>query len=123
MTHEQKVIDALQVASAVAAAAEREQLAKEAQDKALLPEIEKAVEACVQHGRVDAEDRVKLAAVLKDPVRAVRFIAKVAAHRNEVEKSAGIGQPVNANGNKPMEKEASARGSDLAFLKTLGLAS
>lgn len=123
MTHEEKVIDALQVASALAAAAEKEQMAKEAQEKALLPEIEKAIEACVQHGRIDAEDRVKLASVIKDPVKAARFITKLAAHRNEAEKSASIGQPVNVGGGKPLEKQAAVRESDIVFLRSLGMQS
>lgn len=119
LTHEQKVIDALQVSSALAAAVERDQLAKEAQDKAILADIPAAVEACIQHGRVAAEDREKLASALKDHRRTVRLLAKVAAHSNETEKTASIGSPVNAGGAKP--NKDTIRESDRIFAQRLGL--
>lgn len=101
-TREQKIVNYVTHAQAAlekASAFEQEITAKQAAAAKLIPE---AVDALVASGRISADEGEKCAALLANPVDAIRVLIKVAQHRTEAE-LAVLGQPT-----PPAEKAASA---------------
>lgn len=101
----EKVIEFVSAASTgLQKAADFQQLVntKHAECVRLIPE---AVEAMVQHERIEPNQREKLAALLRDPAEVLKLLVKVAAHRNRTE-IATLGQGVGADG---QTKTAGAR--------------
>lgn len=139
MTHDEQVIDTFQAVSAALEKAERADLEKEAQLRQVRELIGEATHACIENGRIASEDSEKLAQALLDPVKALKVLIKVAAHRNVAEVS-HLGQQVDAAGKRTegRTKQASVVGSvdspycgarvphqkpsDLALFRGLGLA-
>ncbi len=67
--------------------------------------IPACVEELVANGRIEPHQREKAAAMLKDPVKAIQLLTKVAKHRNESEETLGTGTN---------EKSAGSGGSKLS---------
>lgn len=74
--------------------------------------IPAAVQACIDFGRVQENQRDELTQILSSPVSAVQFIEKLAAHRN-AEEFATLGQPhpgknksASANSSGQYERES-----------------
>jgi hypothetical protein len=106
---EQKVVDLTMLTAAVvekAAAADAERATTDAAVTAAIPG---AVEALVQHGRIEPGQAEKCAALLKNPVRVLEILTKVAGHRNDAERTAQetrLGAPA-----QPAVKAASYSGA------------
>lgn len=141
LTFEEKIIDTFQATAAALEKAEHADLEKQAMEKEVANLIPEAVDACIRGGRVDAEDREKLAKSLQDPRKALRILTKVATHRN-VEEASHLGGQVDqsgrsasgqANGRTKQAaygsvdspfcggRTAGPKPSDMALLKGLGL--
>jgi hypothetical protein len=89
----QKVIDYIGFSDAAmskAASVITEQAAQQEKIARLIPE---AVKACVENERIELHQKEAMAAALKDPVRAVELVIKLASHRNAAELSR-IGAPL-----------------------------
>jgi len=89
----EKVVDYINVSSIALEKAAEVETAKEAQDAKVASLIPAAVQALIDGGRIREEQREKAASVLSDPVQAIEFITKVAAHRNLDEQT--LGTPVD----------------------------
>lgn len=103
LTLPEKVIEQIQISSLgmEKAAAEIKQVRdKQAQVTKLIPQV---VDVMVQFERCYPTQREKLAEMLKDPVKALELLIKVAGHRN-ADEIARLGQPLIA----PTEKTAAA---------------
>jgi hypothetical protein len=97
----EKVIEHLTLsAQAMQKAAQMEKSAavKQAQVDKLIPQV---VETMLKHERINPDQQVKLAEMLKDPAQTLELLIKVAGHRNKDE-LARLGDPMN--------KTASANG-------------
>jgi len=128
----QKIIDyigfsgAAMTKAASVLAARDEQLAKIAH---LIPA---AVKACADNERIESHQKEALAAALKDPVKTLELVVKLATHRNAAE-LARIGTPVQATktaGYNPNDSVTSTyvgardgrlRASDIKLFTGLGL--
>lgn len=89
----QKIVDYIgysDVAMTKAAAVLQE---RDAQAEKLAQLIPQAVTACVQNERIEAHQKEALANALRDPVRAMELVIKLAAHKNAAEMSR-LGTPV-----------------------------
>ena len=89
----QKIVDYIGYSDAALtkAAAELDVRASQAEKIAQL--IPAAVNACVEHERIEPHQKEALAAALQDPVRAMELVIKLAAHKNAAEVSR-LGTPV-----------------------------
>lgn len=89
----QKVIDYIGYSDAAltkAAAVLDEKTAQQEKIAALIPA---AVKACVEHERVEPHQKEALEHALRDPVKAIELVTKLASHRNAAE-MARLGTPV-----------------------------
>lgn len=91
-----------------AAAMEKSAAAKQAQVDALIPQV---VDTMIRHERIMPSEREKLAAMLRDPAKALELMIKVAGHRN-AEEMAKLGAPtgqtkVASNGRPVVDPAAS----------------
>lgn len=89
----QKVIDYIgysDVALTKAAAVLDEKTAQQGKIAALIPA---AVKACVENERVEPHQKEALEHALRDPVKAIELVTKLASHRNAAEMSR-LGTPV-----------------------------
>ena len=78
----------------------------------LIPQV---CDTLVKHARVKPEEREKLAGMLKNPVKALEILMKVAGHRN-ADELAKLGQPVGANGQTKQASAGSSRGGMEEFV-------
>ena len=93
MSLPEKVIEQVTLTdAALTKAAEMEKTAatKAAAVQRLIPTV---VDAMIKHDRIGAHEREKLAEMLKDPVKTLELMAKLAGHRN-TEEQARLGSPV-----------------------------
>ena len=129
MTLPQRVVHGIAASSAAMekmAAEQKAHAEKQAEVAALIPD---AVQALIANDRIRGDQEKIAAERLADPAEALRLLIKVAAHRNEAEGNARLGQGVS-----PTEKTAAAqnpyvgrktsdvRASDRALYSGLGLA-
>lgn len=111
MSLPEKVIEHITLTDAAlknAAAMEKAASAKTAQVAALIPQV---VDVMVRHERVMPAEREKLAAMLRDPAKALELLIKVAGHRNADEMAklgAPIGQTKVASNGRPVADPASS---------------
>lgn len=89
----QKMIDYIGYSDAAMTKAAAVMQEQEAQQEKLAALIPQAVNACVENERIEPHQKEALAAALKDPVRAVELVVKLAAHKNAAE-MARLGTPV-----------------------------
>lgn len=89
----QKVIDYIGFSDAALTKAAADLKVREDQQAKIANLIPEAVKACVENERIEPHQKEALAAALKDPVRAMELVVKLAAHRNTAEMSR-IGTPV-----------------------------
>lgn len=106
MTIPEKVVEYIGYSSAALekAAAQMEQQEKQRQKVAAL--IPTVVDALVSGERIDENQREKAAEQLRDPVKVLEILSKVAVHRNASERA--LGEPVGNNG---QTKTAGANGN------------
>ena len=89
----QKIIDYIGYSDAAmtkAATAEKAQMQTSEKLAHLIPD---AIKACVENERIEAHQKEALAAALRDPVRTLELVIKLAAHKNAAEMSR-LGAPV-----------------------------
>jgi hypothetical protein len=106
MTIPEKVVDYIGFSSAALekAAAQLQHVDQQRQKVAAL--IPAAVDALISGERIDENQRAKAAEALRDPVKVLEILTKVAVHRNTTERT--LGQPVTGNG---QTKTAGANGN------------
>jgi hypothetical protein len=95
-TTAEKVIDMIGFSSAALTKAASSMAAKEAQDAKVAALIPAAVEALIQNERIAPHQKEAAAEALRDPVRALELITKLAGHRNTAERQ--LGTPVPQDG-------------------------
>ena len=114
-----------------AAAFEKAAAARDQKVAALIPKV---VDTMVQFERISPNEREKLASLLKDPVKVLELMIKVAGHRNVDELSrlgapAGQGQTKQANANPANSltnpfvgaRTTTVKQSSVSLFKGLGL--
>jgi hypothetical protein len=89
----QKVIDYIGYSDAALTKAASVIKTQEEQTEKLAALIPAAVAACVENERIEAHQKEALENALRDPVRAMELVVKLAGHRNAVEMSR-LGTPV-----------------------------
>ncbi len=107
LTLPEKVIEHVQVTSTAlekAAAAEMARIEKQAEVDALIPKV---CDVMLEHERITPQQREKLAEMLKDPVKVLELMVKVAGHRNQDE-LARLGSGVDPNSQSGQTKTAGA---------------
>ena len=104
----QKVVDLCGYASAALEKASEVMDHQEKQAAAVAELAPKVAQALVENQRIYPSQVKEAVAQLKDPVRALEILMKVAGHRND-EELAKLGQGVDGNGNT---KTASAPGGN-----------
>jgi hypothetical protein len=102
-TTAEKMIDLIGFSSAAMEKAAGVMATKEAQEAKVAALIPAAVEALVQNERILPHQKEAAAEALKDPVRALELITKLAGHRNTAEVNQ-LGTPVSRDG---QQKQAS----------------
>lgn len=111
----QKMVEALGIADAALqqAAADHERHTKQA--AAINQLIPTCVDALVEHGRINPEQREKVAKALQDPAQSILLLTKLAAHRITADRET-IGRGV-----KSASANSSVKQSDRALFAGLGL--
>jgi hypothetical protein len=89
----QKIIDYIGFSDAAMTKAAADLKVREEQQEKLARLIPEAVKACVDNERIEAHQKEALDAALRDPVRAMELVIKLAAHKNAAE-LARLGTPV-----------------------------
>lgn len=89
----QKIIDYIGYSDAAMTKAAADLSVRAEQQEKLARLIPEAVKACVENERIEAHQKEALDAALRDPVRAMELVIKLAAHKNTAE-MARLGTPV-----------------------------
>jgi hypothetical protein len=89
----QKIIDYIGYSDAAMTKAAADLSVRVEQQEKLARLIPEAVKACVENERIEAHQKEALDAALRDPVRAMELVIKLAAHKNTAE-MARLGTPV-----------------------------
>jgi hypothetical protein len=89
----QKVIDYIGFSDAALTKAAAVIKTQEEQSEKLAALIPAAVQACVEHERIESHQKEALEKALRDPVRAMELVVKLAGHKNAAE-MARLGTPV-----------------------------
>ncbi|NDD52771.1 hypothetical protein EBZ39_02635 [bacterium] len=89
----QKIIDYIGYSDAAMTKAAAELKVRDEQQEKLAKLIPAAVAACVDNERIEPQQKEALASALRDPVRTMELVIKLAAHKNAAE-LARLGTPV-----------------------------
>jgi len=89
----QKIIDYIGYSDAAMTKAAADLKVRDAQQEKLARLIPEAVKACVENERIEAHQKEALDSALRDPVRAMELVIKLASHKNAAE-MARLGTPV-----------------------------
>jgi hypothetical protein len=89
----QKIIDYIGYSDAAMTKAAADLKVREEQQEKLARLIPEAVKACVENERIEAHQKEALDSALRDPVRAMELVIKLASHKNAAE-MARLGTPV-----------------------------
>lgn len=90
----QKIVDYIGFSDAAMTKAAAVESALSEQNEKIAQLVPEAVKACVENERIEPHQKEALAAALRDPVRTMELVIKLASHRNAAEVSR-IGTPVN----------------------------
>lgn len=114
LTLPEKVIEHVQVTSTAlekAAAAEQARTEKQAEVDALIPKV---CDVMLEHERITPQQREKLAEMLKDPVKVLELMIKVAGHRNQDE-LARLGSGVDPSQGQVKTAASNAQGNGQSY--------
>jgi hypothetical protein len=89
----QKIIDYIGYSDAAMTKAAADLKVREEQQEKLARLIPEAVKACVENERIESHQKEALDSALRDPVRAMELVIKLASHKNAAE-MARLGTPV-----------------------------
>ena len=89
----QKIIDYIGYSDAAMTKAAADLKVRDEQQEKLARLIPEAVKACVENERIETHQKEALASALRDPVRAMELVIKLASHKNAAE-MARLGTPV-----------------------------
>lgn len=130
MSTPQKVVEFVALASSQLDKALQQDQVKEAQDKAISDLVPSVVKELILHGRIQQHQEKDACEALKDPVRALELLRKLASHKNQDEMSQ-LGESIPQAGKQKIASTANpfvgARGngdlkeSDMALFRGLGL--
>lgn len=104
----QKIIDYIGFSDAAMTKAAAELQEKEAAAEKLSGLIPEAVKACVENERIESHQKTALENALRDPVKTMELVIKLASHRNAAEMSR-IGAPVGETKSAGYNPEDSVR--------------
>lgn len=102
----QKVIDYIGFSDAALTKAAAVMKNQEEQAEKLAALIPAAVQACVEHERIESHQKEALEKALHDPVRTMELVVKLAGHKNAAE-MARLGTPVGQQKSASYDPSAS----------------
>jgi hypothetical protein len=134
MTFEEKVVDAINLATSALEKADQMYQEKVSIDKKIREIVPRIVDSMVQCGLVDHTEKEAADRALRDPVKALKIFERVIAHRENGNKGNGVasmGKPYSHNGTKKasqtigngfrVTKTDADSEADRAFFRALGL--
>lgn len=89
----ERVLDFIELSGAIMEKTAAMVAVQDTQNAAYEKLIPVAVHALLENERIEPHEKEAAARVLRDPIQALEILIKTAAHRNDAERAAKLGQP------------------------------